>query len=305
MQRGPRGLREASWTVDGAEGAGPSLRGRALGLLVGIKVPQLVWVTEWIQEKQGGSGVGAGLGPGSSLVLGSQAPRPRDQQGLLSLPHSSSRQEDHGVLGTGAGVGAAASGEGTPNPAQSHGAQGEGRPAPPGQKSQAKGCSPSPEMALAQRWPLHSRHRSGGWTVPEAGKPHPTLLTSVNRDSRRGWTPPSLSRAMEAWSTQGQGPRGGLSWPLGTTDPLGGRTLRGKHTQDTRTRPRAPCLPAAAYPLAQRPWQVGEPPPRSRCRDWEVDVANACYWASVVSVHVYAHVCVWLITCLDVCTCVL
>ena len=35
--------------------------------------------------------------------------------------------------------------------------RGRGRPAPPGQKSQAKGCSPSPEMATpqqAQQWRL-------------------------------------------------------------------------------------------------------------------------------------------------------
>lgn len=41
------------------------------GLLVGIKVPQLVWVTEWIWEKQGGSGQDLGL-----EVLLSSAPRP-------------------------------------------------------------------------------------------------------------------------------------------------------------------------------------------------------------------------------------
>ncbi|XP_073895338.1 DNA polymerase nu isoform X4 [Macaca fascicularis] len=46
------------------------------------------------------------------------------------------------------------------------------------------------------------------------------------------------------------------------------RTLRGKHTQDTRTRPRAPCLPATAYPLAQRPWQVPLKVSLSAGRSW-------------------------------------
>lgn len=60
------------------------------------------------------------------------------------------------------------------------------------------------------------------------GKPHPTLLTSVNRDGSWGWTPPSLSRAVKAWSTQGQGPLGGLSWPLGATNPPRGQDPEGQ-----------------------------------------------------------------------------
>lgn len=59
LQRGPRGLREASWTVDGARGSWTQPQGLGTqGLLVGIKVPQLVQVTEWTQETRGLRGRG-------------------------------------------------------------------------------------------------------------------------------------------------------------------------------------------------------------------------------------------------------